>query len=244
MARLQEKHYKYLIDPIFLQRYLSILNSRLVYSNNRVEFNNKEIDDLYDSNNILSLDDNFKAFNILLKKLNNEKDKRITQELIIKIANTINAHAPYISNNYRTIDNNISFKDKYPIEKSQNIEPKMSILLDNYYNKWSNLDIFEREALFNIELLRIHPFEDGNGRTSRLLLNYNMLLNGHAPILIPANMREKYFDARNKKDVEWIKNFFKELSKKELEALDKLINIYEKERHNKKTNKNKNYHSI
>ncbi|MBR3162162.1 MAG: Fic family protein [Bacilli bacterium] len=230
MGLLTKKQYSYLADPIFLQRYLSILNSRLVYNNNRIELNNEEIDQLYDHANILSLDDNLKAFNVILSKLNEKGDKRITQELIKTIANIINEHAIYISNNYRTISDNTKLKDKYPIEKASNIEPKMKELLDNYYYKWNNLDIFEREALFNIEFLRIHPFDDGNGRTSRLILNYNLFLNGHAPVLIPPNKREEYFDARNRQDVNWIKNLFEEESTKELKALDKLIESYELEK--------------
>ena len=230
MAKLEGRHYKYLNDPTFLERYLLSLNSRLVYSNNRIEFSNDEIDKLYDNANILSLDDNYKAINILFNRLNTSKDKKITEDLIKEIANTINTHAMYISNNYRTIDNNIKFKDKYPIEKAKNITKKMKLLLDNYYNNWQELDLFEREALFNIEFLRIHPFEDGNGRTSRLILNYNMLLNGHAPVLIPSTKREEYFNARNKQDIKWIKELFEEESEKELIALDKLIDTYELEK--------------
>ena len=230
MAKFNKRHIEYLNDPVFLQRYLLLLNSRLVYSNNRIEFNNKEIDRLYDNAHVLSLEDNFKAFNILLTKLNKDEDKRLTQELIKKVANTINAHAMYISNDYRKLGDDVNFEEKYPIEKAKNISKKMELLLTKYYNEWEKLELFEKEALFNIEFLRIHPFEDGNGRTSRLILNYNIMLNGHAPILIPVEKREKYFTARNKKDVKWIKNLFEEESKKELKSLDILINNYELEK--------------
>ena len=239
MAKLNKKHLEYLNDHIFLQQYLLSLNSRLVYSNNRIELDIKEMDKLYDNDNILSLEDNFKAFNILLDKLNKDKDKQLTQDLIKQVGNTINAHASYISNNYRTIDNEVKFEDKYPIEKAKNIPKKMELLLNNYYNNWQKLDPFEREALFNIEFLRIHPFEDGNGRTSRLLLNYNIIANGHAPVLIPFEKREAYFNARNKNDVKWIKNLFEEESKKELNSLDILISIYESNNKPHKKNKQK-----
>ena len=121
------------------------------------------------------------------------------------------------------------FDGIYPIEKVANIKNKMNELLDNYYGEWSELDVFEKEAKFNIEFLRIHPFEDGNGRTSRLLLNYNLLLQGHAPVVFPANIKEDYFDARNKENVDWIKTLFENESKKELKALDELIKDYEEE---------------
>ena len=48
--------------------------------------------------------------------------------------------------------------------------------LINDYNYWvtcSEIDDFEREAMFHIRLLHIHPFEDGNGRIARIILTYN-----------------------------------------------------------------------
>ena len=226
MAKLQERHYDYLKNIDFLGDYLGILNSRLIYTSNQIEDDNGPIEQLYDNNHVLVLRDNFKAFNILLEKLNLETDTLLTQDLIKKVCNTINKHTPYISNNYRTLDNNVKFDDKYPIAKVSDIEKDMEMLLYNYYNTWKDLDVFEREARFNIEFLRIHPFEDGNGRTSRLILNYNLFKQGHAPVIIPKNIREKYFDARNKQDVKWIKELFEKESEKELDVLDILINEF------------------
>ena len=224
MAKFTSKQLEYLKDKNFLEQYLLILNNRLVYSNNRIEYDVEEVDKLYDSNNVLSLEDNLDAFKILLSKLDSKEE--LTEELIIKVANTVNKHALYISDNYRVIGDGVKFDNIYPIEKPSNIQRKMQELLHKYNNEWSKLDIFEREALFNIEFIRIHPFEDGNGRTSRLLLNYNMLRNGHAPILIPATIRDKYFKERNKENVSWIKQLFIEESKKESIALDNLIDSY------------------
>ena len=225
MAKLEKKHLEYLKEPILLEKYLKRINNKLVYSNNRVESNDKK----YDTDNIYALDDNYKALIILVNKLTN-KDKKLTPDLIIELADTINTHSMFISNGYRKIDNDISFDGKNTIEESKNIPSKIEELLDNYYNKWNNLNIFEREALFNKEFIRIHPFEDGNGRTGRLLLNYNMIINGHAPILMPEEKRKEYFKASNKNDITWIKNMYQEESKKELIALDKLIEEYELEK--------------
>lgn len=232
MAKFTKRQLEYLKDNEFLQKYLLLLNNRLVYSNNRIEYDIEDMDKLYDNAHVLSLEDNLEAFKILLNNINT--NNKLTEELIIKVANTVNKHAMYISDNYRKVGNDVKFDDKYPIEKTYNIENKMHELIHKYYNDWSKLDIFEREALFNIEFLRIHPFEDGNGRTSRLILNYNVLKEGHAPILIPSDKRQAYFNARNKEDVKWIKKLFETESKKELLALDELIESYEQE---KNTNK-------
>ena len=52
--------------------------------------------------------------------------------------------------------------------------------------------IFEREAKFHIIFERIHPFNDGNGRTGRILMNYNLLKQGIAPVLITNFMSRDY----------------------------------------------------
>ena len=223
MAKLEKKHLEYLKDPIFFQIYINSINERTIYSNNRYESNNKESD----SKNNLSLQDNLEAFKILL---NHKEESPLTEELIKKVANKVNEHAMYISNDYRILGDNIKFQDKYPIESSKNIKPKMKELIDKYNKEWIQDDIYEREAKFNVEFIRIHPFEDGNGRTSRLILNYNMLRQGYAPILIPESMREKYFTERNKENIQWIKEMFEEESNKELIYLDNLINIYEEQK--------------
>ena len=222
MTKLDQRQKEYLNNPDFLQKYLEILNTRLVYSNNRIDSNNQKS---YDNANEYTLNDNLEALNILLNNLYNKQP--LTEELITTVANTINKHAMYISDNYRTLGEGIKFQDKYPIESPKNIKIKMQELLNKYYGEWSKLDTFEREARFNIEFLRIHPFEDGNGRTSRLLLNYNLLREGHAPVLIPQELREEYFTKRNEEDIPWIKELFEKESQKEQTILNNLIDEYE-----------------
>ncbi len=226
MAKLKKMELDYFQNKDFVTGYLQLLNTRLVYSNNLIESDNGPISKLYDNNNILVLNDNFKAFAILVKNLEFSK-KELTVELIKQIANTINKHSQYIKDGYRTLDNNVKFENQFSIEKVENIENAMNDLLNKYYNEWDKLDLFEREARFNIEFLRIHPFEDGNGRTSRLILNYNMLRQGHAPILMPESIREDYFKARNREDINWIKNLFEKESEKELFVIDELIKAFE-----------------
>ncbi|MDD4187436.1 MAG: Fic family protein [Bacilli bacterium] len=51
-------------------------------------------------------------------------------------------------------------------------------LKDNNYND------FEIAAYTHAEFVRIHPFEVGNGRTSRIIMNYQLIYNGYLPISI------------------------------------------------------------
>ena len=46
----------------------------------------------------------------------------------------------------------------------------MNYFIYNYNN--DNEELFTKIARYHIEFEKIHPFEDGNGRTGRLLLNF------------------------------------------------------------------------
>ena len=44
----------------------------------------------------------------------------------------------------------------------------------------------------------MHPFEDGNGRTSRLIMNYQLLSNNFLAINIKKEDRLKYYETLDK----------------------------------------------
>lgn len=52
----------------------------------------------------------------------------------------------------------------------------------------------ELAAWTHAEFVRIHPFPDGNGRTSRLIMNYQFLTNGFPAVSIAKENRLEYFN--------------------------------------------------
>ncbi len=55
-------------------------------------------------------------------------------------------------------------------------------------------------ALLHYRFVRIHPFDDGNGRVSRLLMNYVLLRNNFPPVIIKSADKAKYLRALNLAD--------------------------------------------
>lgn len=54
-------------------------------------------------------------------------------------------------------------------------------------------DDMEKAAWLHAELVKIHPFQDGNGRTARLVMNYHLMAHGFPPTSIKKKNREEYF---------------------------------------------------
>lgn len=62
----------------------------------------------------------------------------------------------------------------------------------NELDKLPNKNILEIAAYIHCEIIKIHPFEDGNGRTARAMMNYYLLRNNCMPIIIWYNVRDEY----------------------------------------------------
>lgn len=53
----------------------------------------------------------------------------------------------------------------------------------------------EYAARVHVDFVGIHPFVDGNGRTSRLLMNLELMKAGFPPVVIPVEQRLRYYQA-------------------------------------------------
>ena len=55
-------------------------------------------------------------------------------------------------------------------------------------------------AVFHYRFVAIHPFDDGNGRMSRLLMNLLLIQNGYPPVVIKQENRQAYYYALRQAD--------------------------------------------
>ncbi len=80
---------------------------------------------------------------------------------------------------------------------------KMGDLIEWYRSEIEKKELHpvQLAALLHYRFIRIHPFDDSNGRTSRLLMNYVLIKNKYAPIVIESSDKKNYLTALNKADI-------------------------------------------
>lgn len=94
---------------------------------------------------------------------------------------------------YRNVDVRISgagFKPPVPNEMYRQIK---LFFADLAYR--ADLNPIELAAWTHAEFVKIHPYVDGNGRASRMLMNYQLMAKGFLPVSIAKENRLEYFEA-------------------------------------------------
>lgn len=66
----------------------------------------------------------------------------------------------------------------------------------------AELSPIELAAVFHYRYIRIHPFEDGNGRIARLLVNYILTRHHYPMIVVKSRDKDRYLTALNRCDVQ------------------------------------------
>ncbi len=82
--------------------------------------------------------------------------------------------------------------------------PALMTDLVQWYNQAESegaMTPIELATLFHYRYIRIHPFEDGNGRVSRLIVNYILHRHGYPMIVVKSSDKSNYLTALNRCDV-------------------------------------------
>lgn len=110
---------------------------------------------------------------------------------------------------------------------SSGYKPEMDALLELHHE---NRDVhpLERAARFHGKFEQIHPFEDGNGRTGRMIVNAMLVTEGYPPLIIRTSQRMSYFSALDAFDHGHENKLKRFLIERYLDTYEKFFKVYVK----------------
>ncbi len=98
---------------------------------------------------------------------------------------------------YRNINVLISGATHRPPSNIE-VASKMEAFINWYKTEAQTLHAIERACRVHVDFVGIHPFSDGNGRTSRLLMNFELMKSGFPPVVLKVEHRLAYYEALDK----------------------------------------------
>lgn len=107
---------------------------------------------------------------------------------------------------YKTRPNSVitRYGDRFEYASPEETPALMADLV-NWYNaveQEGKLSPVELAALFHYRYIRIHPFEDGNGRIARLMVNYILARHNYPMIVVRSRKKSEYLEALLQADLE------------------------------------------
>lgn len=179
----------------------------MAYNSNRIEGSKLSLDNiasLFDTQSFVSEDvyrpkdveetnGHFLMFNQMLKTLN----EPLTEDLIKSFHKYLKEGVfedkanGYMIGDYKTRENIIGI---YHTVSPDNVRNAMNTIIESYKHMTICL---EEIIAFHVAYEMIHPFQDGNGRTGRLIMFRECLLNDIAPFIIRDENKSIYINALN-----------------------------------------------
>jgi len=116
-----------------------------------------------------------------------------------------------IPGEYKKHPNHVQLKsgEIFKYAEPNEVPQKMQELLDWYVAENEKEHPLITAAFLHYKFVCIHPFDDGNGRVSRLLMNYHLLRNGYPPVIIKSKDKDNYLYALQQADTENTDAFIK-----------------------------------
>lgn len=151
-------------------------------------------EDFYRAKDVEEMNGHFLMFNKMLDTL----DSSLSQELIKQFHYELKSGVfedranGYAIGDYKRRPNMIGI---YQTTRPEKVSAEMHLLMDWYHGQDATLSVL---AEFHARYESIHPFQDGNGRTGRLILFRECLKSGIVPIVIEDANKNKYLEALKK----------------------------------------------
>jgi len=135
------------------------------------------------------------AFDLMIDLIHAKK--KLSQEIIQQIHQSVTKGTLQNPGQYRAGDVRVTGADVRPPGYL-----KVIPLMDNYIKHINEAQKhpLQKAAYIHHELVRIHPFFDGNGRVARLLTNFYLMTKGYPIIIVKKEDRQNYYQALHKAD--------------------------------------------
>ena len=127
--------------------------------------------------------------------------------------------------NYKTQPNSVRLPNGELFEYTapQEVPIKMQELMEWYRDEQTALHPVTLAAMFHYKFVRIHPFDDGNGRVSRLLMNYVLLAHKLPPVVIKSSDKQNYLHALHLADTGQYEAFIRYIAEQVVSSLEMAI---------------------
>ena len=129
------------------------------------------------------------------------EDYEVRRELPGGVYTTFTIHA----GRYKTRPNSVRtrYGDIFTYASPEETPALMNDLV-RWYNeeeRRGEMHPVDLAILFHYRYIRIHPFEDGNGRIARLLVNYILSRHGYPMVVVRSRKKKDYLDALHQADL-------------------------------------------
>ncbi len=184
----------------------AITQRRMAYNSNKIEgstLTEEQTASLFDTGNLPRQDDYYRAkdieemnghflmFNLMITTLKEDLSEELIKKFHYELKSGVfeDRANGYAIGEYKTRPNIIGM-NKTTMPKD--VPNEMKELLQWYHTQEKSLYTL---AKFHVRYESIHPFQDGNGRTGRLILFRECLKNKIIPFIIEDRNRSLYIDA-------------------------------------------------
>lgn len=194
---------------------LTLIETKVLLED-EISVGNKSLREIYEVLN------HNKAFAYVKKCISENKQ---LDENIVKDIHSILMENILVGGVYRNVEVRITgakHKPPAPSEMYYQIKEFFSNI-----NSKSDLNPIELAAWTHAEFVKIHPFIDGNGRISRLIMNYQLMRNEFLPVSINTEDRLEYFNLLEEYAVNGnLAPFVDFIAKLEEQQLDEYLSIF------------------
>lgn len=161
---------------------LSLIETKVLLED-KISVGNKSLREIYE---VVNHD---KAFAYIKKCISECKP---LDENIVKDIHSILMENILVGGVYRNVEVRITGAKHKPPAPSE-----MYYQIKDFFNQLnlkSDFNSVELAAWTHAEFVKIHPFVDGNGRTSRLIMNYQLMSRNFLPVSVNKKDRLEYFN--------------------------------------------------